>query len=135
MGIVRRARWLRVALVAPVLAFALTASSQFAIRCTLTGLLIPESCCPASADPARPVTPDSQAALRDADCCERVTVAIDKAPVTGAEPWRAADVPVTSVIAAMAPSPTVARPVNRARAARPPGASPPLYVATHSFLI
>ena len=134
MAIARGTRWLRAALVAPLLAFALTASSHLAIRCTLTGVLMAESCCPQATGPAIPAAPDREATLRDTTCCERVTVATAKAPATGVEParLRPMSAPIAFVIATRVDA---TRPAPSVRGARPPGDAPPLYVVTHSFLI
>jgi hypothetical protein len=129
---------LRALLVAPVLVFALGASSHSAVRCTMTGLLMPESCSPAVADLAPP-DPAPRASIDDAGCCEWVTVTTARIPATGSESLRAQ--PIQPQIAqAILPSrllaerPSIPPPVDR-RAVRPPGTQPPLYVVTHAFLI
>ena len=136
MVIARGTRWLRAALIAPLLAFALSASSHLAVRCTVSGVLMPESCCPDATSPAVPGTPGAGATLRDADCCQRVTVATAKAPAAGVGPARlwVASLPIASVTA-VARRPAADRPAAAVRAVRAPGEAPPLYVATHSFLI
>jgi hypothetical protein len=134
----RRTRWLRALLVAPVLVFALGASSHLAIRCTLTGLLMPESCCPEVSDLAPPAAP-TQPSVDDAGCCERVTVATARIAATGLDSLRARPIqpsiscatPLALLVAARpAPPPHADR-----LAARPSGSAPPLYVVTHAFLI
>jgi hypothetical protein len=132
----RRTRWLRALLVAPVLVFTLGASSHLAVRCTLTGLLMPESCCPDVADPAPAPVP--QTSVDDPGCCERVTVATARIPAAGSQSLRARSVqPLICQAAPLAWA--AARPSTpphaERRAARPPGSSPPLYLVTHSFLI
>ena len=129
---------LRALLVAPVLVFALGASSHLAARCTMTGLLMPEGCSPAVADLAPP-SPAPRAAIDDAGCCEWVTVATARIPAAGSESLRSQ--PIQPQIAhAMLPSrllaerPLIPPPADR-RAVRPPGTQPPLYVVTHAFLI
>jgi hypothetical protein len=133
----RRTRWLRALLVAPVLVFALGASSHLAVRCTMTGLLMPESCAPEVSNPA-PAAP-AHPSVEEAGCCEQVTVATARIPAAGSESLRA--YPVSSPISQttfrallVADRPATRSTVDR-RAARPPGSSPPLYVATHAFLI
>jgi hypothetical protein len=132
----RRTRWLRALLVAPVLLFALGASSHLAMRCTMTGLLMPESCGPEVSD-LTPPAPAPQPSVEEAGCCEQVTVATARIPASGSEPLRArpAQSAISQVIVALlADRPAPAPHVDR-RAARPPGSSPPLYVVTHAFLI
>jgi hypothetical protein len=131
-------RWLRALLVAPVLVFALGASSHLAVRCTITGVVLPESCCPEVADLAPPSLP-AQASVGDPGCCEWVTVATVRIPAAGAESLcaRPAQAPVAqatplAVLVADRPAPS---PHADRLAVRPPGSSPPLYVATHAFLI
>jgi len=133
-----RTRWLRALLVAPVLLFALGASSHSAARCTMTGLLMPESCSPATADLAPPGLA-SRAAIDDAGCCEWVTVTTARIPATGSESLRSP--PIQPQIAqAILPSkllagrPSIPPPAER-RAVRPPGTQPPLYLVIHAFLI
>jgi hypothetical protein len=133
--VARRTRWLRALLVAPVLVFALGASSHLAIRCTITGVLMPESCCPDVSDP----TPAPHASVDDAGCCERVTVATARIPAAGPQPLRVGPAqpsisyatPLAALVADRPPPPLHA---DR-RAARPPGSSAPLYVVTHAFLL
>lgn len=136
MRAAHRTRWLRALLVAPVLVFALGASSHLAVRCTITGALMPESCCPEARDPTPPPAP--QSSVDDAGCCERVTVATARIPAAGAQssearlaqPTIACAKPV-ALRAADRPPPLLAH----GRAVRPPGSSRPLYVVTHAFLI
>jgi hypothetical protein len=135
----RRTRLLRALLVAPVLVFALGASSHSAVRCTMTGLLMPEnSCSPAVADLAQPA-PAPRASIDEAGCCEWVTVTTARIPATGSELLRSQ--PIQPQIAhAILPSrllaerPSIPPPADR-RAVRPPGTQPPLYVVNHAFLI
>jgi hypothetical protein len=132
-----RIRWLRALLVAPVLVFALGASSHLAIRCTITGLLTPESCCPEIADP--PPAPAQDPSVGDPGCCERVTVATDRIPAAGPKSLSAwhTQPPIfraTTLATLVAAGPSTPPHAER-RAARPPGSSPPLYLVTHSFLI
>jgi hypothetical protein len=132
----RQTRWLRALLVAPVLVFALGASSHLAVRCTITGLLTPESCCPEVGDPT--LAPAPQSSVDDPGCCERVTVATARIPAAGqslrawpTQPPISQGTPLAALVAARPPTP----PHAERRAARPPGSRAPLYVVTHSFLI
>jgi hypothetical protein len=134
----RRTRWLRALLVAPVLVFALGASSHSAVRCTMTGLVMTESCSAAVADLA-PQDPAPQASIGEAGCCERVTVTTARIPATGSESLRSQ--PIQPQLAqAILPSkllaerPSIQPPADR-RAVQPPGTRPPLYVVIHAFLI
>ena len=135
--VARRTRWLRALLVAPVLAFALGASSHLAIRCTITGLLMPESCCPDVSDltPA----PAPQPSVDDAGCCERVTVATARIPATGSDSLHARPVQLSALqatpLAVLIADRPPLRPHADRRASRPPGSAPPLYVVKRAFLI
>jgi hypothetical protein len=133
----RRTRWLRALLVAPVLVFALGASSHLAVRCTMTGLLMPESCRPEITDQA-PTAP-AQSSLEEAGCCEQVTVATARIPATGSESLHAPPAPSpisqTTTMALLATDRPMPAPAAARRATWPPASSPPLYVATHAFLI
>lgn len=133
----RRTRWLRALLVAPVLVFALGASSHLANRCTMTGLLMPEDCRPEISD-GTPAAP-AHSSLEEAGCCERVTVATARIPAAGSESPSAhpAQFPLsqTTAVALLVASRPAPRPAPARRAVRPSGSSPPLYVATHAFLI
>jgi hypothetical protein len=137
----RGTRWLRAALVAPVLVFALGASSHLAVRCTLTGILMPESCCPDAADVAdlAPPAPAPQPSVGDPGCCEQVTIATARIPAAGVESRgaRPAQTPISvaAPLASIVVDRTATPPGVVRRAARPPGASLPLYVVTHAFLI
>lgn len=136
--VARRTRWLRAVLVAPVLVFALGASSHLAVRCTITGVLMPESCCPDLSDAAPPASVP-QASVSDPGCCERVTVVMTRIPAGGSQSFgpRTAQPPSSHAIplAANVVDRTSARSQSYRLEARPPGSSPPLYVFTHSFLI
>ena len=69
---------------APVLAFAVSASSFSALRCSLTGMLVAESCCPSAAESGPPAVPSPLDSVGDPSCCLRVVVAMDKIPAAGA---------------------------------------------------
>jgi hypothetical protein len=132
--VARRTRWLRAVLIAPVLVFALGASSHLAVRCTMSGLLMSESCGPQIGD-LTPPAPAPQPSVGEAGCCERVTVATARIPAAGSESLHApAQFPLSqatpvALLVARRPPPSADR-----RAARPPG-WPPLYVVTQAFLI
>jgi len=120
--------------VAPVLVFALSASSHLEIRCALTGLLTP-NCCPEADQPL--VHPQRYASISERNCCERTIVATAKLPVASSK-----------VVPQKVP-PAMARlsPPLRGEAALSygaqdlPGNSPwfaaaaPPYLLTHAFLI
>jgi hypothetical protein len=133
----RRTRWLRALLVAPVLMFALGASSHLAVRCTMTGLVMPESCRPEIIDPS-PAAP-GQPSLEEAGCCEQVTIATARIPAAGSESLRARPAPapisLARPLALLVADRPASVPTADRRAARPPGWSSPLYVVTHAFLI
>jgi hypothetical protein len=133
----RRARWLRALLVAPVLVFALGASSHLAVRCTMTGLLMPESCRPEVSD-LGPTAP-AHSSVEEAGCCEQMTVATARIPAAGSESLLAhpdaSPISQTTPVALLVADPPMPPPAAAGRAAWRPGSSPPLYVATHAFLI
>ena len=136
MKVARRTRWLRALLVAPVLVFALGASSHLALRCTMTGLLMPESCSPETADLV-PLAAPVQASVGAPGCCERVTVATARIPAGGSQSLQLDHLPLsqaTPLALLLADRPPAPARADR-RTARAPGSSPPLYVVTHAFLI
>jgi hypothetical protein len=136
--VARGTRWLRAVLVAPVLVFALGASSHLAVRCTMTGLLMPESCRPEVSD-LTPPAPAPQPSVEDAGCCEQVTVATARIPAAGSQSLRGhpsqSSISQATPVALLVLRPPVSPPGADRPEARPPGSSPPLYVVTHAFLI
>ncbi|HVV51798.1 MAG TPA: hypothetical protein VHO06_19175 [Polyangia bacterium] len=83
--LVRKRRWrgwLRALFVAPVLAFALSASSHLEVRCALTGILVPD-CCPGAEQPLAQL--QQHASISERDCCERAVVATTKLPAASPE--------------------------------------------------
>jgi hypothetical protein len=62
--------WIGMALLAPMLVLAVTASSFFALRCRMSSMLSPESCCPAAEAAQAPAQPS----MGEPGCCERVVV-------------------------------------------------------------
>ena len=59
----RRLRWLCALVWAPVAVLAVSASSFSALRCTVSGLFIPETCCPMAADAPAPQPDSDRSAL------------------------------------------------------------------------
>ena len=138
MRSLRRARWLGAVLIAPVLALAVAASSQLALRCSMTGMLIRESCCPAADDGGARAEPVPHASIVDPGCCERLVVSTGKLPATTSD--RTGVAPALSVSSASAHSALALDaasprfPAAR-RVARPPGIDAPAFLLRHSFLI
>jgi len=132
MRAARRHRWLSAVLLAPLAALAISASSFSALRCTMSGLLVPETCCPTVAGGAE--TPASPV-LQPPGCCERILVANDKAPADSGD--RAEELPASPVAVARMPIVLVAAAPTARRhdVLRPPGRSAPVFLLTHAFLI
>jgi len=140
MQSLRRSLWLRAALIAPVLALAVTASSFFASRCTMSGLVTRDGCCPATTEDSAtlPASEESPGSSVDAACCESVLVAITKSPATPSENTAVVRLPaVASWLAPWpdydAPRPFVLR--RRLPAARESNGDAPRFLLTHAFLI
>lgn len=137
MGATRCHRWLCAVLLAPLAVLAVSASSFSALRCTMSGLLVPETCCPTVAEEAPGGETSHQPALQPPGCCERILVTNFKAPVVSAD--RADEVPagpVAVVTGRPAPAPAVAAArTRRDSQRRPPGGSAPAFLLTHAFLI
>jgi hypothetical protein len=91
------------ALVAPLLALAVTASGFVGLRCRMTGMVSVDTCCP---EPDRSETP-AQSSIGEPGCCERVVVANAKPTAAPAAPstdgllqvYRLALLPVVAVVA------------------------------------
>lgn len=133
----RTLRWLCALVWGPVAVLAVSASSFSALRCTVSGLFIPETCCPTLSDAPPPEQSNHAPAWESPGCCERVMVANAKSPAAG--PTRlelAAPQPVLLVASWMTP-PEPPRFALRAPDAsiRPPGRSAPAFLLTHAFLI
>ncbi|HSS37459.1 MAG TPA: hypothetical protein VLT58_01700, partial [Polyangia bacterium] len=79
MRATRRHRWLCAVLLAPLAVLAVSASSFSALRCTMSGVLVPETCCSTVAGAPIDETP-GQPALKQQDCCERIVVSNAKTP-------------------------------------------------------
>ena len=130
--------WLGALLIAPVLALAVSASSFSGLRCSMTGLLVPESCCPGAAESMPPAAPSPLAAIGDPSCCLRVVVAMDKIPA--AEALRATPgFPLVAFLSEPSPVRTLQLAGRRPAAAgtwaaKPPG-GPPIFLLTRSILI
>ncbi|HVT07857.1 MAG TPA: hypothetical protein VHO67_10380 [Polyangia bacterium] len=134
MRAARRHRWLCAVLLAPLAALAVSASSFSALRCTMSGLLVPETCCPIVADGAE--TP-AAAVLQAPGCCERILLTNDKAPAVSGD--RAGELPAGAVaisVARVPVTPIAAVPATRHHdVLRPPGRAAPVFLLTHAFLI
>ncbi len=134
----RLRRWLGALLMAPVLAFAVSASSFSALRCSLTGMLVAESCCPSAAESGPPAVPSRLDSIGDPSCCLRVVVAMDKIPAAGAPGAKH----VSALVASLPDLPPVRalhlacwRPAaGGALVTKPPG-GPPVFLLTRSLLI
>lgn len=137
MGAARRHRWLCAVLLAPLAALAISASSFSALRCTMSGLLVPETCCPTVADGATGAEAPPPPVLQAPGCCERILLTNDKAPALSGD--RADELPAGPVTVAVARVPValVAAPpaARRHDVVRPPGRSAPVFLLTHAFLI
>ncbi|HEY4187548.1 MAG TPA: hypothetical protein VGP07_20895 [Polyangia bacterium] len=135
----RHVRWLSTVLMVPVLAFVVAASSHLALRCSLTGTLMVEPCCPDGAEGEQPPAHDSIAAR---SCCERLVVSAGKLPATfsaGEEPLARAGLFVVAW-AWPAPSRPLAPTVRPSceqvsRSGWPPSISAPSFLLKRSFLI
>ncbi len=134
-----RTRWLRAALVAPLLVFALSASSHVAFRCTMTGLLMPELCCPSGAADTSDAPSAAQATIDDPGCCERLVTTNVKVPATMSASASPHDVRLFVRVALASPPalapPTLLSDGPRARTAGPPHLAAPVFLLKRSFLI
>jgi len=125
-------------LIAPVLAFALAATGYLALRCTITGVVMADACCPPPAARETPDQPGGHDSLGDPACCERLVIETGKIPAVVSE--RSGDLPVASVALA-APSiltlepPAPARRHFALRVAEPRSIAAPHFLLSHSFLI
>jgi hypothetical protein len=139
MASLRRARWIGAALLAPLLALAVLATSHVALRCSLTGVIMSASSCPLGADEESGKQPVGQASIAAPGCCERVIVTIGKVPATAS--GRAPECPIPSATSAVAPFPSVVDVFAQQwhgrvlRAAQPLGIDAPPFLLKHSFLI
>jgi hypothetical protein len=138
MVALRRARWLGAVLIAPVLAFAFAASGYWALRCTMTGVLMADAGCPPTATGQTPERAGEQVSVGDPACCERLVVATGKIP--GALSERSRECPVATLALAAPSVPTLDPHARRVRelarrVAQPPSFAPPRFLLTHSFLI
>ena len=138
MACLRRAWWLCAILLAPVLTFAVAATSYHALRCSMTGGLVATSCCPEPTTAPDDAPPHSS--LADAPCCEPTLISTGKIPTlaTDGAPAHVLSKAVSLSVAAM-PLPTPRSPAPfrpDARGEGPPrrGSTPP-YVLRHAFLI
>jgi hypothetical protein len=102
--------WIGIALLAPMLVLAVSASSFWGLRCRMTGMVSLSTCCPESDDAPAP----AQSSVDQPGCCERLQVETAK-PVAdraatgeGAPPLSPAMVPVADTTL----SPPVSRPIT-----------------------
>jgi hypothetical protein len=133
----RTPRWLCAVLLAPIALLAVSASSFSALRCTMSGLLMPESCCPTAGVAARAPEPPRPDAARPPACCERIVVANAKAPGASASRADAGTMAAAPLLAAVpvGPAPPALDPAPADLPLRPPGRSAPVFLLTRSFLI
>ena len=130
-------RWLSALLLGPLLALAVSASSFSGLRCTMSGLFMPDSGCAMRADSAEPAPDAPGATLEEPACCERVVVANDKAPAT----WTARVEMAPPGVHLLSAAILQPRPVWIPRAARHQlpsaahGRASPVFLLTQSLLI
>ena len=130
-------RWLTALLVAPLLALAVSASSFSALRCTMSGLFVPDTGCAMATDSAQSPDGAPNATLEEPACCERVVVAHDKAPAAASARPEIAPPSVHLLSAAILQPPPVfiARTARREWASAAHGRASPVFLLTQSFLI
>ena len=131
-------RWLSALLVAPLLALAVSASSVSGLRCAMSGLFVPDGCCPTAAGAQQPAAAvPTHASLQDPACCQRVVVANAKAPAAPSPRLELAPpcVRLAGAVVLQPPAPSIPRPARPDRAGAPRGRSSPIFVLTQSFLI
>jgi len=126
------------ALIAPLLLVALAGAGRLALRCTLTGAVLPESCCD-DADDGAPA--DSTDAMSAPSCCERVRADGVRAPAvvaTRADERIVATAVLLQVATVVTTAPLAVPPAPlwpSARPGIPPGAPAASFLLRHSFLI
>jgi hypothetical protein len=127
-------RWLSALLLAPLLALAVSASSFSALRCTMSGLFVPDAGCTMLDEAAQPAT---QATLGAPACCERVVVAMAKAPAASSLRAQLAPphVHVLSAVILQPPPTSVPRTARFDLASAAHGRASPVFLLTQSFLI
>jgi hypothetical protein len=130
-------RWLCALVWAPLALLAVSPSSFSALRCSVSGLFIPETCCPALDDAPAPEDANRLPAVEAPGCCERVVVANAKAPAAGStHPQLAAPERLPLLLSwAVLPEPPARVPQRPDTALRPPGRTAPAFLLTHAFLI
>src|SRR5260221_11574554 len=62
--------WIGIALLAPMLVLAVSASSFFGLRCRMSGMVSLDSCCPDT----DPVDAPVRSSMGEPGCCERIVV-------------------------------------------------------------
>jgi hypothetical protein len=125
-------------LIAPVLAFALAATGYLALRCTVTGVVMADACCPPTAASETPEQPGGHDSLGDPACCERLVIETGKIPAVFSE--RSLDLPVAWVALAASSALTLEPPALprrhfALRVAEPRSIAAPHFLLSHSFLI
>ncbi len=132
----RSLRWLCALVWVPLALLAVSASSFSALRCTMSGLFIPEGC-PLADGAGAPAPSNGLPALDAPGCCERVTISNDKSPAAGASRLDApAPRPAPLLVALATPAePLLVAPARARVSIRPPGRSAPAFLLTHAFLI
>jgi hypothetical protein len=126
-------------LIAPVLAFALAATGYLALRCTVTGVVMAEACCPPPAAREKtPGQPGGHDSLGDPACCQRLVIETGKIPAVVSE--RPVDLPDASVALADPSALTLEPPAPprrhfALRVAEPRSVAAPHFLLSHSFLI
>ena len=127
--------WVGIALLAPMLVLAVSASSFVGIRCRMSGMVSLDTCCPTAVpSAARP-----QSLIAEAGCCERIIVEAAKPISDAASEYDGAlrSPPSTSLafVAVLAPAPWPAAARVIAHGDPPCAARPPLRLLKHSLLI
>jgi hypothetical protein len=126
-------RPIALALVAPMLALAVTASGFIGLRCRITGMVSIATCCPADDSDKAP----ERTSMDDPGCCEHVVVDNVKAPAVGAEVARDAGSAAPPLeFLSFGPLLTFPGPPRVQRRTDPPDPSwPPLRLLHSSLLI
>ena len=125
-------------LIVPILAFAVSASSFSGLRCSMTGTVVAESCCPTVAESGRPVVASHLDSVGDPSCCLRVVVTMDKIPAAEALRAKRGPAPVASLPylpPVRALHLTCWRPAAGGLLETKPPGGPPVFLLNRSFLI
>jgi hypothetical protein len=131
----RLRHWVGIALLAPMLVLAVSASSFVGIRCRMSGMVSLDTCCPTAAP--SPVPP--QSSIDDTGCCERVIVEAAKPISSAASEHDGALRPPLSMplafVAVLAPAQSLAAARVMAHGDPPGSGRPSLCLLKHSLLI